>query len=199
MKRCIVIDREYGSGGREIAKILSEKTGMPYYDGQRLLAAARRYGMDTAPLAEHDEKGVGSLLFDMTRYMSRYNHTDAADNPYKVYQARGKLIRQLAGEQSCIFLGRCADEVLSGETEILSVFVYSTDPDEKTARAMKVDGIPAERVASHIVKMDDRRRRYYKVFAGKEWGGKENYDLCLNTSKLGYEKAAEAILSVWNT
>ncbi|MBR7187446.1 MAG: cytidylate kinase family protein, partial [Clostridia bacterium] len=61
----VVIDREYGSGGREVARILSEKLGMEFYDGNLLVLAGREYGIDVATLQDYDEKGVGSVLSDL--------------------------------------------------------------------------------------------------------------------------------------
>ena len=57
-KKSIVIDREYGSGGREVARILSEKLGMEFYDGNLLVLAGKEYGIDLGTLQTYDEKGV---------------------------------------------------------------------------------------------------------------------------------------------
>ena len=92
-KKSIVIDREYGSGGREVARILSEKLGMEFYDGNLLVLAGKEYGIDLGTLQTYDEKGVGSLLHDLSLvHTSAYGGTvySSAVNeaPFQVYSAQ---------------------------------------------------------------------------------------------------------------
>ena len=63
--KTIVIDREYGSGGREVAKLLSEKLGIPFYDGELLVLASEKYGIDLGMMKDYDEKRMGSILYSI--------------------------------------------------------------------------------------------------------------------------------------
>ena len=95
-------------------------------------------------------------------------------------------MRQLVSEGPCIFLGRCAAEILKDKTELLNVFIYSSDQHAKTERIIRV-------AVTELHKRDVQRGYYYHYFSKKTWGDRNHYDLCLNTAELGYEKAAEIL------
>ena len=198
MTRCIVIDREYGSGGREVAKILSQKLGIKFYDGEQLVAAAKERNMEIGNMRDYDEKGVGSFLQNMALAFNTSNGVLVNDQPYKAFDAVAKVITTIGMEEDSIFLGRCAKDLLEGKAEVLNIFIYATDVVQKIKRAEEVDHIEAKNVSQYIKRKDQERSNYYRHFTEKEWGDKENYDLCLNTSTLGYEKAAQIIMDIYN-
>lgn len=194
-KQTIVIDREYGSGGREVARILSRKLGVRFYDGELLALASEKYGIDLGTMKDYDEKRFGSLLYSLAMAANCTNDYEKLEMPYKIYSAQAKLMRQLVAEGPCIFLGRCAGEILKEETPILNVFVYSDDMKKKIKRIARLDGVKERDAQSRIHKKDAERKNYYHYFTKKEWGNRQNYDLCLNTSTLGYERAADAVIA----
>ena len=194
-KQTIVIDREYGSGGREVARILSRKLGVRFYDGELLALASEKYGIDLGTMKDYDEKRFGSLLYSLAMAANCTNDYEKLEMPYKIYSAQAKLMRQLVAEGPCIFLGRCAGEILKEETPILNVFVYSDDIKKKINRIARLDGVKERDAQSRIHKKDAERQNYYHYFTKKEWGNRQNYDLCLNTSTLGYERAADAVIA----
>lgn len=98
-------------------------------------------------------------------------------------------------EAFCIFLGRCAGEILKDETPLLQVFIYADDIKQKIRRIVELDGVPERDAQSSLHRKDAERKNYYPYFTKKEWGSRQNYDLCLNTSALGYERAANAIIA----
>lgn len=198
MTRCIVIDREYGSGGREVAKILADKLGIKFYDGAQLIAAAQERNMEIGNMRDYDEKGVGSFLQNMALAFNTSNGVLVNDQPYRAFDAVAKLISTIGMEENCIFLGRCAKDILEGKAEVVHVFIYATDMHQKAKRAIEVDNVEAKNVAQYIKRKDQERSNYYRHFTEKEWGDKENYDLCLNTSVLGYEMTADIIISLYN-
>ena len=202
-KKSIVIDREYGSGGREVARILSERLGMEFYDGNLLVLAGREYGIDLGTLQTYDEKGVGSLLHDLSLVRtSAYGGTvySSAVNeaPFQVYSAQSRLVQQLVAKGPAIFLGRCTGQILKTEAHVpfIHAFVYASNMQDRIERARKVDGIENSRIEAYIKRRDNQRKNYNKFFTDKTWGDRENYDLMLNTSTLGYEGAANAIIAV---
>ena len=202
-KKSIVIDREYGSGGREVARILSEKLGMEFYDGNLLVLAGKEYGIDLGTLQTYDEKGVGSLLHDLslvrnsglgsTVYGSTVNEA-----PFQVYSAQSRLVQQLVAKGPAIFLGRCTGQILKTEARVpfVHAFIYASNMQDRIDRARNVDGVEASRIEAYIKRRDNQRKNYNKFFTDKTWGDRENYDLMLNTSALGYEGAAAAIIAV---
>ncbi|MGX8706316.1 MAG: cytidylate kinase-like family protein, partial [bacterium] len=103
----IVIDREYGSGGREVARLLSEKLGIEFYDGNLLVLAGKEYGIDLKTLKDYDEKGVSSGLWDLSIGRSSAYGSLVNEAPYEVFSAQSRLVQQLVAKSPCIFLGRC--------------------------------------------------------------------------------------------
>ena len=202
-RKSIVIDREYGSGGREIARLLSERLGMEYYDGKQLASAAKRFGIEYHFLDEYDEKGVGSFVRDMSLATDMMNYTfishvdsvNRNDIPFRVFEAQSQIMKRLVAEGPCIFLGRCAAEILKGTAPFLNVFVYASDMRDRIRRAAEADGVPESRAKAYIRRRDVQRKNYQRYFTQKKWGAPENYDMLLNTSALGYEKTAEAIIA----
>jgi len=199
----IVIDREYGSGGREVARILSKKLGMEFYDGNLLVLAGKEYGIDLGTLQTYDEKGVGSILHDLAlvrgaAYGGTPYGTTVNEAPFQVYSAQSRLIQQLVAKGPAIFLGRCAGQILKTEARVpyVHAFIYASDMAQRVERARTVDGVETGRIEAYIRRRDNQRRNYNKFFTDKVWGAPENYDLMLNTSTLGYEGAAAAILAV---
>ena len=194
----VVIDREYGSGAREVARILSEKLGMEFYDGNLLVLAGREYGIDVATLQDYDEKGVGSVLSDLAMVRNSVYGSTVNEEPYQAFSALSRLVQQLVAKGPCIFLGRCTAQILKTEARVpfVHAFVYASRMEDRIERARKVDGVENSRIEAYIRRKDNQRKNYNKFFSDKVWGDPKNYDLMLNTSALGYEAAAEAILAV---
>ena len=201
-KKSIVIDREYGSGGREVARILSEKLGMEFYDGNLLVLAGKEYGIDLGTLQTYDEKGVGSLLHDLSLvrnsgFGSTVYGTTVNEAPFQVYSAQSRLVQQLVAKGPAIFLGRCTGQILKTEARVpfVHAFIYASNMQDRIDRARNVDGVEASRIEAYIRRRDNQRKNYNKFFTDKTWGDRDNYDLMLNTSTLGYEGAANAIIA----
>ena len=194
----IVIDREYGSGGREVARILSERLGMEFYDGNLLVLAGKEYGIDLGTLQTYDEKGVGSVLHDLALVRTTAYGSTVNDAPFQGYSAQSRLVQQLVARGPAIFLGRCTGQILRTEARVpfVHAFIYASDMAQRVERARTVDGVETGRIEAYIRRRDNQRRNYNKFFTDKVWGDPKNYDLMLNTSALGYEGAATAIQSV---
>lgn len=197
-RQSIVIDREYGSGGREVARILSEKLGIEFYDGNLLVMAGQEYGIDLSTLQTYDEKGVGGVLHDLSLASTTAYGTNMNDTPFQVYSAQSRLVQQLVAKGPCIFLGRCTAQILKSEAHapFVHAFVYASNLQDRIDRARNVDGVDSARIEAYIRRRDAQRKNYNRFFTDKTWGDPANYDLMLNTSALGYEAAAEAILAV---
>ncbi|MDO4274734.1 MAG: cytidylate kinase-like family protein [Eubacteriales bacterium] len=191
--KTITISRQYGSGGRQVASMLAEKLGIPYYDSNLLLIAAEKYGISPGLLKEYDEKKNSSFLFGIAMLADGYTNQDRVMLPYKLYQAQCDSMKRLSQEGPCVFVGRCADQILKDECELLRVFIYASDMEERISRIMKVDQISQKEAPGRIAQKDRQRKDYYYFHTGQEWGKKENYDLCLNTSTLGYEGCVDII------
>ena len=195
-KQSIVIDREYGSGGREVARILSEKLGMEFYDGNLLALAGKEYDIHLGVIQEYDERGVGGILSDIAMMSNGAAPGFKLEEAYSVFSALSRLVQQLVAKKPCIFLGRCTAHILKTEARVpfVHAFVYASNMQDRIDRARNVDGVDASRIENYIKRRDAQRRNYVKFFTDKTWGDPKNYDLLLNTSTLGYEAAADAII-----
>lgn len=194
-KKIITIARSYGSGGRTLGIRLAKELGIPYYDRSVLRIASDRSGINEALFNEADEKIGGKWFF-------------RGSNPYKGellppghpdYTSRDNLfnieadtIKKLADQGPCIFIGRCADFVLKEREDILRLFFYA--PMENCiARAKEVHGEEEPELIKKINRIDKYRAEYYKYYTGHEWNDSRNYDFCLNTSSMSYEKLIEVV------
>ena len=192
----ITIGRQFGSGGRYVGRLLAEKLGVPFYDKELLSEAAKNSGICEEIFEEHDEKPTRSLLFSLVTGMQSHM---AAGNFYmdmplnhKIFLAQFDAIRRIAGEGSCVIVGRCADYVLRENPDAVSIFVKG-DMESKITRAVKYYGIEEDKAEERIRKADKQRASYYNYYATATWGDVDNYDLVVDTGVLGVEGAVELI------
>ncbi|MDO5337129.1 MAG: cytidylate kinase-like family protein [Eubacteriales bacterium] len=194
--KIITISRQYGSGGREVADLLSKKMGIPFFDGNLLLIAGERYGINPGLFKEYDEKKNTSFLYNIAMIADGYTSEERVMMPYKLYQAQMDTMKKLVQDGPCIFVGRCADWILRDECELVRVFIYASSMEQRIQRIMEVDKVSRRDAPSRINRKDRDRKDYYYFHTGQEWGKLTNYDLCLNTTTLGYEGCAEIIRSI---
>lgn len=193
----ITIARQYGSGGRTVGKMLAEQLHIPYYDREIIALASEDSGIN-ARLFE-DEKLKSPLRGLLKpRGIDHYNIQSPESAGFtkddNLFALQAKIIRELSDRGPCIIIGRCADHVLSSKPGVVSVFVHAK-PDFCLREAMKVNSLPERDVLRLIEKTDDYRAKYYKYCTGKNWNDARNYDLSLDSSRLGFEGTAKAILA----
>lgn len=192
----ITIARQYGSGGRLIGKMLSEELGIPYYDRQLLQLASDDSGINEALFANADEKVKKTALFKIAKrvYNGELIPPDREDfvSNQNLFNYQAKIIKELAEEDSCVIIGRCADFVLKDYDHVISVFVHA-DEEKCAARIGEIRHMDQKELRRHMTEVDKRRAEYYKYYTGREWSDARNYDICLDSGKLGYHGCVEAI------
>lgn len=192
----ITIGRQYGSGGREIGKKISELLGIPYYDDELISMAAKNSGLNHDVLSDVDEKATNSLLYTLAMSGSLFggNAAMAYEMPIndKLYIAQSEVIKDLAKNESCVIIGRCADYVLKDYPNSINLFIYA-DIDKRAVRVAESKGITEAKAKDLIIKTDKQRANYYNYYTSLKWGRIENYDLCIDSGKTGIDKAAEVI------
>ncbi|MBP3637683.1 MAG: cytidylate kinase-like family protein [Clostridia bacterium] len=193
----ITIGRQFGSGGRQIGKLLSEKLSIPYYDKEILAVAAKDSGICEELLEHHDEKPTRSLLFSLVTGAPMHNSLGSTymDMPlnHKIFLAQFDAIRRVASEGPCVIVGRCADYVLRDKPNAVKLFVKA-DMRQRMERAVAVHNVAIDKAEDYVRKMDKQRASYYNYYATNTWGDINNYDLCLDTGKLGIEGSVELVL-----
>ncbi len=192
----ITIARQFGSGGHEIGRRLAQKLDIPLYDKELITHAAEESGLSEEILHYFDEKPTNSLLYSLST--GSYSLSDGGVVNYslpvnqQVFQAQFDAIRSLAEKSSCVIVGRCADYVLEKHEGLISVFLYA-DLNDRMERVAEHDKITLPEAKSRINKSDKRRASYYNFYSGKKWGVAGTYDLCINTSTVGFDNAVDLI------
>lgn len=196
-KRVVVtIARQYGSGGRTIGEMLAKNINVHYYDKELLKLASDDSGINESLFANADEKLKMTHLLKLVKsvYTGQLIPPESdefvSDNNLFNYQA--KIIKRLAEEEPCVIIGRCADYVLRDYDNVLSVFIHAPE-DYCMEQAAKKMSLPSRELEKYIAKTDKHRADYYKYYTGREWTDARNYDLCLDSSKLGFERCVEEI------
>lgn len=193
----ITIARQYGSGGRTVGKQLAAQLGIPYYDREIITMASEDSGINARLFTDEKLKSpLRSLLKPrgIDHYQIQSPESAGFTKDDNLFALQAKIIRELSEQGPCIIVGRCADHILSGKPGVVSVFVHAK-PDFCLREAMKVNSLPEREVLRLIEKTDDYRAKYYKYCTGKTWNDARNYDLSLDSSKLGFDGTARAILA----
>lgn len=199
----IVIGRQFGSGGRLIGEKLAEKLGIPLYDKTILGKVAQEQNVEDERLRKMDEYLNAHRLLNIGLQATSpvlgagvffENNTAGMLDREEVYKWQCDVIRKLAEEGPCIFIGRCADDVLKDHPGLVSVFI-TAPKDAREARIAELHpNHPREHYETHtqfIDKTDRLRSYYYEHHTGRKWGSMNNYDLCLDSTKLGIEGTAD--------
>ena len=187
----ITISRQYGSGGRLIGQKLAERLGIPFYDKELITLAAEESGFAEHLFEKNDRNITNSLLYSLSMYGNTMGLYDMPLND-KLFIAQSKTIQNVAEKGPCVIVGRCADYVLRNMPNVLNVFIHS-DMESKIRRVVEDYGVESDNVVELINKTDKRRANYYNYYTGQKWGRLENFDLTVDSSKLGIDGTAEFI------
>ncbi|MBQ2944611.1 MAG: cytidylate kinase-like family protein [Ruminococcus sp.] len=195
-KYIITIARQFGSGGREIGKALADSLGIPCYDKELISLAAKESGMDAEVFNNVDERATNSLLYSLSMGLYSFGNSFSSNSDLPVndrlYILQHQIIKKLADEGPCVIVGRCADYVLKDRDDTLSVFIHA-DMEYRKKRAIEIHGVAKNRAEQIVNKTDKVRANYYSFYSGQKWGYAQNYDLCLDSSKLSTDKIVKII------
>lgn len=185
MNRIITIGREFGSGGRELGRRLSEALGIAYYDQEIVSEIARR--------TEMSEQYVQSIVenrpsFSFPIHIGRSfcpMPSPALEQSLAVYQEQSRIITEMAQKSDCVIVGRCGDYILR-DFEPFRIFVYAdleSRMERCRAKAPEDEKMTDRELKQHILGIDRKRAKYYEFYTGHKWGDRLNFDLCINTSR----------------
>lgn len=188
----ICIGREFGSGGHEIGKKLAENLKLSFYDHELIENATARSNIEYKELKKADEKKANFLL-----HTSLYNSDEKKLRGLPandiLFEVQKNMILDLAKEDNCVFVGRCADYVLAKEN-IRHISLFVTAPfSDRVRRKQQLLNLDERSTASLVQKTDRQRKSYYNYYSGGNWGKPYNYDVCVNSSALGIERTAKAL------
>ena len=195
MKHMIInIGRQVGAGGQEIGRMLAEDFDAKFYDRELLNLAAKESGFSEKFFKQNDEKKgfLRGLLNVQTPHLSGGNLYGSNFSQERLFQFQSDAIRKVAQEDSCVFLGRCADYVLRDFDNVVNVFITAS-MDFRIQLVSKVKELDDEHARKLIEHVESRRAQYYNYYTGKKWGAAESYDLCIDASILGLEETEKLI------
>jgi cytidylate kinase len=191
----ITIGRQLGSGGRQIGEQLANLLGIAFYDKELIQIASKESGLGKEFFEQVDEKKSHSLFTGLLGapgtlpgdYYS-YNYL----NNETLFKIQSDVIRELAGQRSAVFVGRCADYVLKDHPHCISVFI-SADISDRIKRIAEIHKVPDKKAKEIIEKTDKKRAGYYNYYSNKIWGTASSYHICINSSVLGIDETVTFI------
>lgn len=195
MKKVIIcVGRQLGSGGLEIGRMLAEEFGAKFYDRELLNLAAQESGFSPEFFKQNDErKGfLRSLLHMPAPHVGDNNFYPNNFSQEGLFKFQSDAIKKAADEGSCVFVGRCADYVLRDREDVVNVFITASMEArvELISRVKNLDAEAAHKLIEHV---ESRRANYYNYYTGKKWGAAASYDLCIDSSLIGMERAEQII------
>lgn len=185
----ITIGRQHGSSGREIARLLAEKLNYRCYDKEIVDEAANHSDFSRDLIDAFDEKRMSAFIL----HAGGYGLNENFRLNMQVVSAQFEAMRNIAEKGNCIFVGRCADYILRDHDDLISVFILG-DMDERLKCLERRQGLDETEARKKIKEVDKDRSSFYRYYSDQTWGDAQNYDMCINSSKLGVEGTVQVIL-----
>lgn len=184
MNKIITISREFGSGGREIGKRLADVLGFAYYDSEIITKLANQTGLSEEYINNISEKGIYPYPFQFGKTFSTFNTLQSNQN--EILIAQREIIKEIASKGNCIIVGRGADTILK-EYNPMNLFVYASIESKINRCKLKASAdehLTDNELEQKIKKIDKNRKNSYALLSNRNWGEKENYNLCINTTNI---------------
>ena len=195
MNKIITIGREFGSGGREIGRRLSDALGFAYYDQEVIVEIAKRTKLSeqyVQQIMEHRPVTPFPIHFGCSFY---HVPSPAWDQNMAIYKEQRDIILEMAQKSDCVIVGRCSDYILGDRPHCIKVFIHADLPS-RMRRCVEEYHLPPENIRRHIIQMDRGRANYYSHYTGHSWGDMRRYTLAINSSAAGIAGAADLIASL---
>ena len=191
--RIIAIGRQFGSGGRTIAKKLAEALGIPCYDDQILERMALESGMVPEYLKEQTEMAATRNRFTHVLTSGMFMGNSYQDD---LWTLQNKIIHELAEQGPCVFVGFCSEYILRKHDNCLRVFIYA-DLDKRAKRVVEQYGETSEAPEKRVKDKDRNRAAYYQYYTDLKWGAAKNYHISLNSGTLGIDACVEILKNLY--
>ena len=193
VNRIITISRQFGSGGRTIGKEVAAKLGIPCYDSELIEKIAAQSGFAKEYVEKYGEYALSDKLYENAVAGRGRDGQSPAD---KLWLAQKKVVTDLVKDGPCVIVGRCADYILRNRADCLTVFVHASD-EQRAQRIVSVYGQREESPAQRLHDKDSKRKAYYELYTGTTWGEADNYELCLDSGKIGIDGCVNIIAELY--
>lgn len=192
----ITIEREYGSGGTEIAKKVAGKCGIACYGAEIMELAAQKLHITAEEAQQYEEKITNSFLYSMfVMSQVQSGNTNTLPMESRLYVEEHNAICSLAKSGRSVFVGHCASEALKDEPGVLRVFIRADDAF-KHNRVVSEYGIDEKDAEAVCRRFNKKRSAYYTFNTSKKWDELANYDMVLDSSAIGIDGCVNAIAAL---
>ena len=195
MGNIITVSREFGSGGRELGKRLADELGCRYYDREIVTALSEQTGMDPNFLDRQLESSSSRARYPIHFAQSFSQFAAVSDTAMHILSLETKLIRELAEQGDCIFVGRAADALLE-EKDPFKLFVYADEASKLArcrARASESAKLTDREMLRQMKRIDRSRAEFHDIIATHPWGERQAYHLCVNTTGVSIRDLIPAV------
>jgi CMP/dCMP kinase len=179
----ITIARQCGSGGHRVAELLSKKLEMEVFDKKRFIEEAKLRKVYEENRNFLSEKPIDSFLYSIAM-------SYGVKNPRSRYI---DFVKELTEEKDCIIIGRCANYIYRENPDCISIYLHA-DKDIRSRHLQERDQISEKEALNHIQMVDDKRAAFHEQCTSTKWGQGDEYDLCIDTGKIGLDRVVEIIL-----
>ena len=194
----ITIGREYGSGGREIGQAVAKALGIAFYDKQIISLAATKSGLSDEFIANNEQRVRGGLMHNLaaaSAYSGGFFSSQYLPLSESIFISQAQVIRDIAGKESAVIVGRCADYILDGRENTINVFIHAPQ-DKRVERIMKLHNVDEAAAIKEIQVSDKERGNHYFRYTDRKWGKAQNYDICINSALMGIDKTVEMLVEM---
>ena len=193
----INLGRQLGSGGKEIGEKLAKELNIAFYDKELIRLASEESGLCKEFFEKADERAQKTFLGAL--FGNRVPFVGDGAMPYgsclnndALFKIQSDVIRGLAENGSCLFVGRCADYILRDYPRCVNIFI-SASKEARIERIMLKNNLSAVQAEELIEKADRKRAAYYNYYSYNTWGAAATYHLCIDSSVLGIEDTVSFI------
>ncbi|MCQ2504492.1 MAG: cytidylate kinase-like family protein [Saccharofermentans sp.] len=195
--KIITVSRQFGSGGRSIAKQLADKLGFDYYDKEIIENVALETGFSKEYIERKGEEAPGKTVFsygfESQTIPGIMNGMTTHDY---LWTAQRKIICNIADSGNpCVIVGRSSDYILRDRDDVLNVFIHADMPF-RTDRIVRLYGESEKKPEKRLMDKDKKRAANHKHFTDLQWGYAPNYDMSLNSGRIGIDKCVEILYEV---
>ncbi|MBR2937966.1 MAG: cytidylate kinase-like family protein [Oscillospiraceae bacterium] len=195
-KKIITISREFGSGGRTIGHQVAEALGIPFYDKELVDQVALESGFAPKFVEEHGEHSpTGSIFSYAFAHQGVHGIMNGLSTADFLWNIQCSVILQLAEQGPCVIVGRNADYILKDRPDVLHAFIHA-NKEFRAERIVRLYGESEKTPMARLNEKDKRRKVNYQHYTGRSWGQAHNYDICLDSSKIGIEACTDILVKL---
>ena len=191
-KNIITISRQFGSGGRTVGRQLAERLNIPFYDRELVKQVAEETGFDTKFIEENGEFSPSKSIFSFAVSQGVPCMQNGLSVSDFIFCMQRQVILKLA-EKPCVIVGRGADYILRDRDDVFDVFIHAS-MENRADRIVRLYGESEKKPEQRLADKDKKRKIYCKHYTDREWGDAKNYDMCLDSGRIGIDKCVDLII-----